>query len=87
MDLHDGFKPIWSLQGNYATKVFTEKAIEFIENYNETKPYFLMISHLAPHAGYKNKMEVPDLQETNRKYSYIPNINRRLSIGEKIIIQ
>lgn len=81
LDLHENFQPIWSQQNQYATEVFTEKTVEFIKNYNKTQPYFLMVSHLAPHAGYNDTMEVPDLQETNKKYAYIPNPNRRLSVG------
>lgn len=81
LDLHDGFTPIWSTQGEYATETFTTKAVKLIQN--ATSPYLLVISHLAPHASYNDQMEVPNVEETNKKYSYIADPNRRLSIGNR----
>lgn len=82
LDLHENYEAIWSKQGKYATETFTEKAVDFIKNHNTSSvPYFLMVSHLAPHAGRNDEMEVPNLQETNEKYNYIEDSNRRLSIG------
>lgn len=81
LDLHANFDAIWSKQGQYATETFTEKAVAFIKNHNTSVPYFLMVSHLAPHAGRDDVMEVPNVHETNEKYSYIDDPNRRLSIG------
>lgn len=82
LDLHDDFEPVWSTQGVYATETFTKKAVEFINDYNDTAPYFLVISHLAPHAGFNDLLEVPDIEDTNKKYGYVPDSNRRLSIGK-----
>lgn len=81
LDLHEDLESIWSQQGEYATETFTRKSVEFIESYNSSAPYFLVVSHLAPHAGHNDAMEVKDVDETNRKYGYIPDPDRRLSIG------
>lgn len=35
----------------YATDLFTDKAIDFINNHNISQPMYLMVNHLAPHAG------------------------------------
>lgn len=84
LDLHEGLEAVWSTQGRYATETFTNRAVDFINNYNESAPYFLVVSHLAPHAGKRDVMEVPNVDETNQKYSYISNSNRRLNIGTQL---
>lgn len=35
----------------YATTLFTDAAVDFIESHRTTKPMFLMVNHLAPHTG------------------------------------
>ncbi|XP_015930738.1 arylsulfatase B [Parasteatoda tepidariorum] len=51
VDLQDNATPVKNMRGRYATEVFTEKAVNFIENHNESFPLFLYMAHLAPHTG------------------------------------
>lgn len=41
----DDFDPI------YATDLFTNEAVKVIEKHNTKRPLFMLINHLAPHAG------------------------------------
>lgn len=62
--------------GTYATDLFTEKAIETIDNHNKSIPMFMMLSHLAPHTGNEyDPMQAPE-DEIN-KFKYIQNKKRR----------
>jgi arylsulfatase A-like enzyme len=37
--------------GQYATDMYTQDVIDIIENHDKDKPMFLLLTHLAPHAG------------------------------------
>lgn len=77
------YSTAWDLVGRYATDVFTEEAVSLITSHEGDKPFFLMISHIAPHAGNEgNKLEAP--QEEINKFQYIINPNRRTYAGEII---
>lgn len=66
----------WDTEGEYATDLFTEKAVETINNHNKNDPMFMMITHLAPHtANSYDPMQAPQ-QEIN-KFEYIKDENRR----------
>lgn len=79
-DLRRDQYPAWDLQGKYATDVFTEQAVQIIRNHPDTKPLFLMVSHLAPHAANPGKrLEAP--QETIDKFKHIIDSNRRTYAG------
>ena len=67
----------WDTVGQYATDLFTEKAVESINNHNKIDPMFMMITHLAPHAGnFYDPMQAP--QEEIDKFEYIRDKNRRI---------
>lgn len=66
----------WETQGQYATDLFTDKAIQVISNHNKKKPLFLYLSHLAPHAGNEYAPLQAPLSEEN-KFSYITDPSRR----------
>ncbi|XP_017769891.1 PREDICTED: arylsulfatase B-like [Nicrophorus vespilloides] len=75
-DLRRDTEVAWDLAGQYATDVFTDHAVKTIENHALTKPLFLMVSHLAVHAGNDGKLlEAP--QETINKFRHIQDSNRR----------
>nr|UNO37555.1 sulf3 [Psylliodes affinis] len=77
-DLHDGFQPQWQLQGQYATELFTKKSLDIIEQHDESKPLFLMLSHLAGHTGHDGiELGVPNKTRTDEVYSYIKDGGRR----------
>lgn len=58
-------------QGQYCTRVFTQKALDFI-NANTNGPFFLLLSYNAPHYPLGNYEPA-----TTAQYSYIPTQNRR----------
>jgi arylsulfatase B len=64
------------ISNTYATELFTSEAIDTIKNHDIKTPMFLMINHLAPHAGNEdNPMEAP--QDEIDKFEYIENEQRR----------
>lgn len=66
----------WDTIGQYATDLFTDKAIEMIEKHDTDEPMFLFMSHLAPHAGNEyDPLQAP--AEEVEKFSYIKDENRR----------
>ncbi|KAJ8680580.1 hypothetical protein QAD02_016367 [Eretmocerus hayati] len=66
----------------YFTELITKEAEDVIKKNGNKKPLFLEISHLAPHAGgVEDPLEVPDLSETNRTFSYVKDLNRRKYAG------
>lgn len=71
-DSREGIAPTISQKGRYATDVYTEKAVEIIQQSAlKSKPFFLMLSHLAPH----NPLEAPE--EVIEKFNYIKDLDRR----------
>jgi arylsulfatase A-like enzyme len=75
----EGTNDLWSNEtdvasdyiGQYCTRVFTQKALEFIDA-NTNKPFFLYLAYNAPHYPLSR-------YETNivAQYSYLTNQNRR----------
>ena len=82
-DLRDNLEPAWSFKGTYATDLFTEKAIDIIKTRDKNVPFFLMVSHLAPHTGKNGTdLEVPDVPTAHKRFRYIREEQRRLYAGE-----
>ncbi|CAG9815087.1 unnamed protein product [Phaedon cochleariae] len=78
-DLHNGFEPQWPLKGRYATELFTRKAVEVIDRHDRKEPLFLMLAHLAGHAGQDGvELGVPNTTAAYEKYRYIATPERRL---------
>ncbi|KAL3272012.1 hypothetical protein HHI36_022478 [Cryptolaemus montrouzieri] len=76
-DLKEKFRDAWSEQGKYATDLFTEKALEVIENQDKNTPMFLAVTHLAVHTGKDNLVEVKDEKVMNDSFGYIQDLTRR----------
>nr|UNO37564.1 sulf3b [Psylliodes hospes] len=77
-DLRDGFEPQWALKGQYATELFNKKSLEVIDKHDTDKPLFLMVAHLAGHAGENGtELGVPDQARTDKLYNYIASPERR----------
>lgn len=67
----------------YATELFTNEAVRVIENHDQSKPLFLCLNHLAPHAGNEDfPMQAP--VEEIEKFSYIANKKRQTLAGSFI---
>lgn len=82
MDLHDGLIPQWEHQGEYATHVFTRKAVEIIDKHDQNAPLFLILSHLAAHTGDQGiELGVPNITQTHETYHYIQEPERRQIAG------
>lgn len=65
-----------SYENDYLTDVLTKETIDIIENYGKENPLFLIVSHLAPHAG--NDDEILEAKpEDYAKFSHIENEDRR----------
>ncbi|KAI4454939.1 arylsulfatase [Holotrichia oblita] len=83
LDMHTDFQPDFQTVGQYATDLFTHRAIKLITTHDYKKPLFLLVSHLAPHTGkYDEKadntvLEEKSAYEMNRKFSYISDVRRR----------
>lgn len=68
------FEPI------YATNLFTNEAIRLIKT-TKKQPLFLLLNHLAPHAGNEDDpLQAP--KEEIDKFSYIVNTERRTLAGK-----
>lgn len=64
----------------YATDLFTNQAVNVINTHDKGKPLFLLLNHLAPHAGNEDfPMQAPE--EEIGKFSYIANEKRRTLAG------
>lgn len=64
------------VRGQYVTDLFTKEAVNLIREHDVTKPLFMLLTHLAPHAGNEdNPMEAPD--DVLEKFSYIKDEQRR----------
>lgn len=66
----------------YATQLFTEEAVKIIKNRDSSKPLYLQINHVAPHAGNSDDpLQAPT--EDIARYNYILDGNRKKLAGEK----
>ena len=61
--------------GQYATDIFTDVAVQTIQNHNKDIPLFMYLSHMAPHTANANELQAPD--ETLKQFSYIQDKRRR----------
>jgi arylsulfatase B len=85
LDMRRNEEPQFGLPRVYATDMFTNEAKNQIKNHDKSKPLFMMINHLAPHAGNEDTpMQAP--QEEIDKFSYISNVKRRTCAGENYIL-
>lgn len=70
----------YSVNGKYATNLLTSAAIDVIDSHTNESPLFLMLNHLAPHAGNEdNPFQAPE--EEILKFAYIKDIKRRTLAG------
>lgn len=82
-DLRRDFEDVREYDGQYATDVFTKEAIKIIENHDNKKPLFLLVSHLAIHsADERAHKHLQPKEEDLKKFSYIKNEKRRKLAGE-----
>ncbi|XP_063707871.1 arylsulfatase B-like [Culicoides brevitarsis] len=75
-DMRRDYEISYETNGTYATELFTKETIRVIDMHNGENPLFLMLNHLAPHAGNAAKpLEAPE--EKLKRFSYIKDEQRR----------
>jgi arylsulfatase B len=69
--------------GIYATDHFSRETETIIQHHDLAKPLFLLVNHLAPHAGnYDDPLQAPE--EEILRFHYIGDEKRRKLAGELI---
>lgn len=66
----------WATKGQYATELFTDQAVQQINNHDKNVPLFMLVTHLAPHTGNEyDPMQAPE--DEIKKFAYIKDTKRR----------
>jgi arylsulfatase B len=60
-DMRRNDKVADNLNQTYATDLFSREAVKVIEGHDLKKPLFLLLNHLAPHAGKFSKTSVDNV--------------------------
>lgn len=89
LDFRHDLRPWPEANGTYATDVFTDEAVRIIKCHDESKPLFLLISHLAVHTGQKKKKQTKQNplqapEDEVKKFPHISNPRRRTYAGELV---
>ena len=77
-DMWENNRPSYETLGNYSTILLTDKAINYVENYDlESGPMFMYMAHEAPHtANEDDPMQAP--QDVINRFDYIKNPVRKV---------
>lgn len=82
IDAHADFEKAGDrFKDRYNTDVFTEEAVDVIRKHNTSVPLFLDISYTAVHSIPKGIVQVKNITETEKRFAYIKDPNRRLLAG------
>lgn len=79
LDFWIGMEPLRNETGHYATTLFTQRVVNLIRSRNKSKPFFLYLSHQAPHAGSGDLLDAP--YKNTEKFPYIGEKNRTIYAG------
>ncbi|KAL3231920.1 hypothetical protein MRX96_023182 [Rhipicephalus microplus] len=74
LDFWEGVGSSNNDSGRYSTTLFTDKAVNLIKAHNTSEPFFMYLSHQAPHGGVEVPLAAP--KENIDKFSYIGEENR-----------
>ncbi|KAH8038686.1 hypothetical protein HPB51_002830 [Rhipicephalus microplus] len=74
LDFWEGVGSSNNDSGRYSTTLFTDKAVNLIKAHNASEPFFMYLSHQAPHGGVEVPLAAP--KENIDKFSYIGEENR-----------
>uniref|UniRef100_A0A1A9ZDM9 Sulfatase N-terminal domain-containing protein n=1 Tax=Glossina pallidipes TaxID=7398 RepID=A0A1A9ZDM9_GLOPL len=79
LDFRRDLRPWPEANGTYVTDVFTDEAVRIIKCHDESKPLFLLISHLAVHTGKsKNPSQAPEDEVKRQRSSHLwPSLNEK----------
>ncbi|XP_070536021.1 arylsulfatase J-like isoform X2 [Ptychodera flava] len=75
LDLNENGNPDWSKNGTYSTDLYTDKAIEYIQEHDTDKPMFMYLAYPTVH----DPLQVPD--KYRDMYPEGINENRRIKLG------
>lgn len=79
-DFNENLTPRKDLNGTYTSDLLNDESVRVIMNHDSSKPLFLLLAHIAPHAGEKNTpLEAPD--DVIKRFSYIPEKDKRVYAG------
>ena len=80
-DMHINDRPAYGTEGEYATDLFTDTALDVISRHDPSRPMYLQISHLAPHAP----LDIPYETIFEDEFKHISEPNRRAYASESQI--
>uniref|UniRef100_A0A8D8TXT8 Arylsulfatase B n=1 Tax=Cacopsylla melanoneura TaxID=428564 RepID=A0A8D8TXT8_9HEMI len=61
LDMRRDMEPAWDLHGKYSTDIWTEEAVDIIQNHSREEPLFLYLAHTATHsANNYDPLQAPD---------------------------
>ncbi len=80
LDLRDNLNVVFNESGNYATDLFTDRALRIISNHDKCSPLFLYLAFPNVHAANEGQpLQAP--QRFVDRFNYIPNKDRRIFAG------
>lgn len=79
-DFREDLSPRKDLKDFYTSDLLDAKSVHLIEKHDTSKPLFLLLSHIAPHAGEPgDPLQAPE--EVIESFSYISDENKRKYAG------
>lgn len=76
-DMREDLNVSWDSFGKYSTDLFTDRAVNIIDQHDNSRPLFLYLAHLAVHsANQYQPLQAP--AEIIRRFNYINDTNRRI---------
>jgi arylsulfatase B len=76
-DLRRNANTEWHSDGVYATDMLTKEAVAVIEQSDKKKPFFMIVNHLAPHAGNED-VPLQAKDDDIKGFEYIENPRRKV---------
>ncbi|XP_070557098.1 arylsulfatase B-like [Ptychodera flava] len=75
LDLREDLNPDWNENGTYSTDIFVHKAVQYLTNHNQSKPFYMYLPFQSVHGPIAVPQKYYDM------YSFIHDQNRRVKSG------